>query len=189
MTDGELVTLSRQGNREAFAVLVGRWNPRLFRFLLRSLGDEDAARDTCQEALFRAWVHLGRLREPEHFKTWLHSIALNLCRDRGRRSERREVALGDAAALDDAVVDDASVLRESERRDGALLLEAVLARLPMEQRTAIVLRELEGFTSVEIAAMTGVPAATIRSRISYGLKALRRMLPVDASAQGGGTSR
>jgi RNA polymerase sigma-70 factor, ECF subfamily len=190
MTDGELVVLSRQGSREAFGVLVGRWNPRLFRFLLRSLGDEEAARDTCQETLLRAWINLGRLREPEHFKTWLHSIALNLCRDRGRRSERREVALGDAAALDGASVEAGGVLRESERRDGVLLLETVLARLPMEQRTAIVLRELEGFTSVEIAAMTGVPAATIRSRIYYGLKALRRMVPVGGgSVLEGGTSR
>jgi RNA polymerase sigma-70 factor (ECF subfamily) len=187
MTDGQLAVLSQRGNREAFGVLVGRWNGRLFRFLVRILGDEEAARDTCQEALLRAWAKIGRLREPEHFKTWLHSIALNLCRDRGRSGVVREVALDDADVGDRVALADGTVLREAERRDVGLLLETVLARLPIEQRTAIVLRELEGFTSAEIGTMTGVPAATVRSRIFYGLKALRRMLPDrDEIRTGGG---
>jgi RNA polymerase sigma-70 factor (ECF subfamily) len=58
----------------------------------------------------------------------------------------------------------------------AAQVRRVLGLLPEEQRTAILLHELEGFTSHEISSITGVPAATVRSRIFYGLKALRRML-------------
>jgi RNA polymerase sigma-70 factor (ECF subfamily) len=175
MTDAQLAALSQQGNREAFGVLAGRWDGPLYGFVRRVLGDEEAARDTCQEALLRAYTNLPKLREPAFFKTWLHSIALNLCRDRGRSPVQREVGL-DEAGVTDVWSGEASPHEEAERRDLGTVLRQLLDRLPLEQRTAIVLREFQGFSSSEIADMTGVPATTIRSRIFYGLKALRRMV-------------
>jgi RNA polymerase sigma factor (sigma-70 family) len=103
MTDAQLATLSQQGSREAFGVLADRWNRPLYGFLNRVLGDEEAARDTCQEALLKAYTNLDRLREPDRFKSWLHAIALNLCRDRGRSARfraLREVGLDDAQLLE-----------------------------------------------------------------------------------------
>jgi RNA polymerase sigma-70 factor (ECF subfamily) len=176
MTDAQLAALSQQGNRDAFGVLASRWDGPLYGFLRRVLGDEELARDACQEALLRAYVKLPSLREPAAFKTWLHAIALNLCRDRGRSPAQREVAL-DLAVVDEPPAAGASPFDEAQHENLASVLNRVLARLPIEQRSAIVLREFEGFTSQEIAAMTGVPAATVRSRIFYGLKALRAMLP------------
>jgi RNA polymerase sigma-70 factor (ECF subfamily) len=176
MTDAQLAALSRQGNREAFGVLAGRWDGPLYGFLRRVLGDEELARDACQETLLRAYVKLPSLREPAAFKTWLHTIALNLCRDRGRSPILREVAL-DHAMIEEPAAGDASPLDRAQSENLATVLHRVLARLPIEQRSAIVLREFEGFTSQEIATMTGVPAATVRSRIFYGLKALRKLLP------------
>lgn len=173
MTDAQLAVLSQQGNREAFGMLARRWDGPLYRYLRRVLGDSEAARDTCQEALLRAYANLHRLREPSHFKAWLHTIALNLCRDRGRSRAAREVALEDIDSVDPTARED----RALDRVDLATVLDRMLARLPLEQRTAILLREFEGFTSQEIATMSGVPAATIRSRIFYGLKTLRGMLP------------
>jgi RNA polymerase sigma-70 factor (ECF subfamily) len=176
MTDTQLAALSQQGNREAFGVLAGRWDGPLYGFLRRVLGDEELARDACQEALLRAYVKLPSLREPAAFKTWLHTIALNLCRDRGRSPGLREVAL-DHAIADEPPSGDASPFDRAQHENLATVLHRVLAQLPIEQRSAIVLREFEGFTSQEIATMTGVPAATVRSRIFYGLRALRKMLP------------
>jgi len=176
MTDAQLAVLSQQGNREAFGVLAGRWDGPLYGFLRRVLGDEELARDACQETLLRAYVKLPSLREPAAFKTWLHTIALNLCRDRGRSPMLREVTL-DQETAEEPASGDASPFDQAQRRNLAVVLHRVLARLPIEQRSAIVLREFEGFTSQEIATMTGVPAATVRSRIFYGLKTLRRMLP------------
>jgi RNA polymerase sigma-70 factor (ECF subfamily) len=176
MTDTQLAALSQQGNREAFGVLAGRWDGPLYGFLRRVLGDDELARDACQEALLRAFVKLPSLREPAAFKTWLHTIALNLCRDRGRSGVLRELAL-DHALADEPPSSDATPFDQAQHDNLSTVLHRVLARLPIEQRSAIVLREFEGFTAREIATMTGVPAATIRSRIFYGLKALRKMLP------------
>jgi RNA polymerase sigma-70 factor (ECF subfamily) len=179
MTDAQLVTLAQGGDREAFSLLARRWSRRLHRFLGRVLGNDEEARDTCQEALLRAWINLHRLREPDRFSPWIHRIAVNLCRDRGRsaRSRRlREVALAEVADVEHAAPE-ATPHEAAERQDLALVLRTLLARLPLEQRTAILLRELEGLTSTEIAEVSGVPAATIRSRIFYGLKSLRAMLP------------
>jgi RNA polymerase sigma-70 factor (ECF subfamily) len=193
MTDAQLATLSQSGSREAFGVLAERWNRPLYRFLHRMLGDEEAARDTCQETLLKAYRNLDRLRDPERFKPWLHTIALNACRDRGRSTRLRrlrEVGLDESEPLEPAT-EDSDPLAEAERRDVGEVLAKALARLPIDQRTAIVLREYQGFNSAEIATLTGVPATTVRSRIYYGLKALRRMLPehgvTQSHLQDGGT--
>lgn len=181
MSDTQLIVLSQEGSRRAFGLLARRQQGPLYRFLRRLLGDEEDARDTCQETLLRAFLNLNRLREPRHFKSWVHQIALNLCRDRGRS------AMLDAAGPGRTVTDtgggelDAVVaarsMAEGERADLSLVLREVLGRLPLEQRTAILLREVQGFTSEEIARITGAPATTVRSRIYYGLRALRKMLP------------
>lgn len=179
VTDAELVTMAQAGDREAFSLLARRWSRPLQRFIRRLLGNDEEARDTSQEALLRAWVNLHRLREPERFSPWIHRIALNLSRDRGRsaRSRRlREVALDDVPEVEPAAPQ-ATPHEAAERQDLAAALGALLARLPLEQRTAILLRELEGLTSQEIGTVSGVPAATVRSRIFYGLKSLRAMLP------------
>jgi RNA polymerase sigma-70 factor (ECF subfamily) len=183
ISDAQLALRSRDGDRRAFAMLARRFQAPLFRFLRRLLGDEDAARDATQETLLKAWVSIGRLREPEHVRTWFHQIALNLCRDRRRSPwaagtvplEETGAAESGSGAPAAVVTDDP--LQWAERRNLAAILDRALQRLPEEQRTAILLREVQGFTSAEIAGMTGAPAATVRSRIFYGLKALRRMLP------------
>ncbi len=178
-SDAQLVLRSSAGDRRAFDLLAGRCGQPLFHFLVTFVGDREEARDVCQEALLKAFANIARLRAPERFRPWLHQIAVNLCRDRGRG---RRVAL---VALDG---DDESMARElpaaapspldlAQRAELRQRLATLLARLPAEQRSAILLAELHGFTSVEIAAITGVPAATVRSRVFHGLKALRRMLP------------
>lgn len=182
MTDAQLAVLSQGGSREAFTLLARRWEPRLQRFLCRTLGNEDDAHDTCQEALLRAFVGIRTLRQPEHVGTWLHQIAINLARDRGRRRGGLRMVELDEAAAAEWPDRSASPHEDAERSEKAALVRRVLARLPEEQRTAIVLREMEGFNASEVAAMTGVPAATVRSRIFYGFKALRRLVGEHAAA-------
>lgn len=178
MSDAQLVMRARLGDREAFSSLASRCGGPLVGLLRRVLGDDDAARDAAQEALLKAWLRLDTLRDAEQFRPWLHRIAVNLCRDRHRRGARmRPVGLEavDAGGVDGETSD--SPLRAAERRDAAAAVRRALLRLPLEQRTAIVLREWEGYTSREIGELTGAPAATVRSRIYHGLRALRAMLP------------
>jgi RNA polymerase sigma-70 factor (ECF subfamily) len=182
MSDAELVTLSQQGNLQAFNDLAHRWDGSLFRFARRTLGDDEEARDVCQEALTKAYLNIGRLRDPAKFKSWVHHIALNLCRDRFRSPRRRAVTAeyeeGEAGEMHlvEAMGNAQTGEREERRVLLGRLLEGVMGRLPEEQRTAILLREYQGFTSEEIAEITGVPATTVRTRIFYGLKTLRKAL-------------
>jgi RNA polymerase sigma-70 factor (ECF subfamily) len=177
--DAELVVLSQQGDAEAFGQLARRWQAALFHFARRLLGNGDDARDVCQETLLRAYQNLPRLRDPAKFKAWIHLITLNLCRDRMRSPRARietqayeEETIGDARRFVPPATPERVV-------DGTRLAEAlggVLARISPEQRAAILLREYQGFTTEEIAEMTGVPTATVRTRIFYGFRAVRQLL-------------
>ena len=182
MTDAQLALRAQGGDRDAFACLAERWGGRLCGFLERLLGDPEEARDTCQEALLKAYVNIGRLREPAHFKAWIHQIAVNLGRDRGRAQRSRPTISIEEMSdehrprkVEAAQIAEAAVTAETLDLRG--ILDRALARLPVEQRTAILLREVEGFTSEEIGRITGVSGTTVRSRIFHGLRALRRMLP------------
>ncbi len=182
MTDEQLVELTQQGNTHAFNDLATRWEASLYRFTLRTLGNPEDARDVCQESLLKAYQQIGRLREGSKFKAWVHHIALNLCRDRFRspavRAETR--SLDDEDHQEGAIARELAALSPPQTRPerGVLMrtIEEVLGTLPAEQRTAILLREYQGFTSEEIGEITGVPAATIRTRIFYGLRSMRRTL-------------
>lgn len=182
LTDEQLVTLIQQGNASAFNSLSERWESSLYRFIRRMMGNSEDARDVCQEAWAKAYQNIGSLREGAKFRAWIHYIALNLCRDKFRSLKSRAIHAsyeeGGLETLPEGTGRSAqwAATKNVEQTSLKTLLDDVLRELPAEQRTAIVLREYQGFTSEEIAEITGVPAATVRSRIFYGFKALRRML-------------
>jgi len=181
MTDAELVARSQRGDLQAFNRLVQKWDAGLYRFVRRVMGNAEDAQDIVQESLLKAYVNIRHLRDPERFRSWLHHIALNLCRDwyraartRGATTVYEEQDLEHVRADARPAVPPAD--QRVERASLADLLHRVLERLPLEQRTAILLREYHGFTSDEIGQITGVPATTVRTRIFYGLRAVRRTL-------------
>jgi len=185
--DEQLVALTQQGDTGAFNRLAGRVESSVYRFVLRTLGDREDARDVCQDALLKAYQNIGRLRDGSKFRAWVHHIALNLCRDRfrspSRQREVRPADLSDASSgeLEGSALDQADPSEQHLRTQRFPLVRAIeeaLGLLPSEQRVAILLREYHGFTSEEIGEITGVPAATVRTRIFYGLRALRQSLRV-----------
>jgi RNA polymerase sigma-70 factor, ECF subfamily len=181
MTDTELAVLSQQGNAEAFNKLAQRWGEPLFRFVRRTLGNDEDARDTCQDTFVKAYTNIARLKNPERFKSWLHHIALNLCRDRYRAAKVRsaqeyEEGLSESFIPVNPTVEKAPD-RTAERTNLGEILTQVVDQLSPDQKTAILLREYQGFSTEEIAQITGVPAATVRTRIFYGLKTMRKLLP------------
>ncbi len=182
LSDERLVTLSQEGNLVAFNRLTVRWEQSVYRFALRVLGNQEDARDVCQEALLKAYLNIGRLRDGRKFKSWLHHIALNLCRDRFRSARiRSETRSFEETGLEEGRIateraERASPETKVAKADLMQVLGDVMNRLPVEQRSALLLREYHGFTSDEIGEITGVPAATVRTRIFYGLRSVRRML-------------
>jgi RNA polymerase sigma-70 factor, ECF subfamily len=200
-SDGVLVGQVLAGDHAAFNVLAHRWQKPLYNFTYRYTGQVEEAEDVCQEAFTRAYAQLGRLKDPDRFGSWLTTIAFRLCQDRGRRRGRRiEVSTEEMA---ESGVDPTAHLLSADMAGTAggivrlpvdptlqveveeigQLLQRALLKLPEEQRVALVLREYQGYSAAEIGRMLDVPVPTIRSRIFYGLKSLRRLLGRTAVAQ------
>ncbi|MEJ8278200.1 sigma-70 family RNA polymerase sigma factor [Pseudonocardia spirodelae] len=143
----------------------------LYRYALRQLGDEGAAQEAVQEVFLRAWRRADSYdASVASLRVWLFAIARNVVIDEIRRVAARpwrrrltdepEAGTDAIGPADDALVD-------------AWLVEEALRRLRPEHRQAIVEAYLRGRPHAEIAAEAGVPIGTVRSRVFYGLKALR----------------
>ena len=171
----EEVERAMRGDHDAFAALIGASANRLYALASLILRDSDRAQDATQEAIVRAWRELPRLRDPERFETWLRRMVVNACYDEGRRIRRRaEVSLLHLA--DHQVVDPTATFAESDR------IERAFRRLPLDQRTALVLQHQFGMTHPDIAETLGIPIGTVKSRIRYATSAMRASLEADDRA-------
>jgi RNA polymerase sigma-70 factor (ECF subfamily) len=183
-TDEELVARSIRGDNESFNQLILRWERPIYALAYRTIGREEDARDVCQETFLRAFRALPGFRGQAKFSSWLYRIALNLCHDWMRR-ERRVPVMQAPEGVD--LMDLAAEAEPSEsiedlvvRKDLIELVERVMAQLPEEQRTAIVLKEYHGLTFQEIADLIGCPLSTVKTRLYQGLTVLRRELAKSA---------
>ena len=144
----------------------------IYRLSYAIVGDEADARDSTQETFIAAWRSIRELRDPDRFDAWLQRIAVNaarmMLRARGRRRVR-EIPAGDVGRL--AVASDGGTRAIPERSD-ADTLGAALEGLPLDQRTILVLHHLEGHGVAELAAILGVPAGTVKSRLHTARTAL-----------------
>lgn len=147
--------------------------PELYRFVLRGLGDPGAAQDVVQEAFLRAWRAADRF-DPElaSLRVWLFAITRNAMLDHARSAKVRpwQRELIDPPHAQDVC---ATVADPSEQLVQSWVIEEALRRLSQEHRSAIVETHLRGRPHEEVAAELGIPVGTLRSRMFYGLKALR----------------
>jgi RNA polymerase sigma-70 factor (ECF subfamily) len=179
-TDEELVARSIRGDAESFNQLILRWERPIYALAYRTLGREEDARDICQETFLRAFRALPGFRGQAKFSSWLYRIALNLCRDWMRKERRAPIAQPpedvDLMELAAAAEPSESIEDLIARRDLTRVVERVMATLPEEQRTAIVLKEYHGLTFQEIADLVGCPLSTVKTRLYQGLTVVRREL-------------
>ena len=163
--DDYFVLLAQSGSQEAFARLVARWSPKLLAFAARTLGTTEAAKDVVQDTWESAVRGLKRLEDPARFGPWLYAIASRKCTDALRskyRHARNVAALAEAPA---------ETLESNA--DATLDLAAALKLLPPEQRVVVSLFFGEDMSIADIAAATGVPPGTVKSRLFAARKALR----------------
>jgi RNA polymerase sigma-70 factor, ECF subfamily len=179
-TDEELVARSRGGDVESFNQLILRWERPIYALAYRVIGREEDARDVCQETFLRAFRALPGFKGQAKFSSWLYRIALNLCRDWSRRQRRSPVAqLSEETDLDSLAAEHGpteSIEDLVARRELSAVVEQIMALLPEEQRTAIILKEYHGMTFQEIADLQGCPLSTVKTRLYQGLTVLRRHL-------------
>ena len=177
--DGELMLRYGAGDAAAFEVLYARHRAALWRFLLRSLDDEQAAADIFQETWVRVIAHRERYTVTARFKTWLYRIAHNCCVDHWRRVgrlTRREQR--DAEEMLESLADCSAQAPDeyAESAEQADALQAALRELPEAQRSAFLLYVDGGLGLADIATTTGVGVETAKSRLRYAVARLRSAL-------------
>ena len=173
-----LLERAREGDLNAFNDLVVCYQDMLFALVVRMVPDRDQASDAVQEAFFSAYRNMGSFRGGS-VKSWLSRIAINAAMDTQRLRKRRpsepypELEDDTWQPPADASADPVTTSLTSERHR---VLNAALAKITDDQRTAIVLYDVEGYDYAEIADMTGVSVGTVKSRIHRGRLALRALL-------------
>ena len=179
MTRSELVRQARQGDRDAFDILLTDVVDHLYRIARLVLRDFDRAEDAVQEALVRCWRDLPNLREPDRFDAWLNRILMRAITDEARK-KRGFVANVVQLKVEPAVADSSGALADRDE------IARVFERLSVEHRTIVVLHHYLGMTTDEAARTIGVPHGTAKSRLHYATEALRAALEADArgAAQG-----
>ena len=145
---------------------------------LRTLGDREEAADALQDALLSAHRAAARFRGDSAVTTWLHRIVVNACLDRIRRRQAHPtVPLPDGNRADDARAPAGSSRRPRRQdHDTALVVREALAALPLEQRAALVLVDVQGYPVAEVARILGVAEGTVKSRCARGRARLAVLL-------------
>jgi len=169
--DQALVEQVQAGDKQAFDVLVLKYQNKIIQLVNRYVHDADEARDVAQEAFIKAYRAIGRFRGDSAFYTWLYRIAINTAKNylvaSGRRPPRSDIDAQDAEQYEGA-----TGLKEYATPERLLLKDEIqeaiataIDELPDDLRTAITLRELEGLSYEEIAQTMDCPIGTVRSRI------------------------
>ncbi len=175
-TDAELLGAHVAGDPAAFGMLVSRHRDRLWGVALRTTGDPEEAADALQDALISAFRRADQFRGDSAVTTWLHRIVVNASLDRLRRRavRRTSVLPDDDENLPGVVaVDPHDAI---DRRETQLVITAALAELPVDQREAVLLVDVEGWSVEEAATMLGCPAGTVKSRCFRGRAKLAKRL-------------
>jgi RNA polymerase sigma-70 factor (ECF subfamily) len=167
--DRALLDAHVAGDPQAFDELVRRHRQRMWAVALRTLRDPEEAADAVQDACLSAYRAAATFRGDARVTTWLHRIVVNACLDRARRQAVRPIA----AMPDEAPADPRDLLAEL---DTALVVEEALAALPVDQRLAIVLVDLQSLSVAEAAAVLEVPEGTVKSRCFRGRARLAVLL-------------
>ncbi len=183
-SDAALLAAHVSGDPDAFATLFTRHRDRLWGVALRTMGNPHDAADGLQDGVVAAYRRADSFRGDAAVTTWLHRVVVNACLDRIRAAKvRRAEALPDD--LDDygdrgssytstSAVDDPEAAAIAEDRRRAVL--AALATLPVEQRAALVLVDMEGYPVAEVAVLLGCAEGTVKSRCSRGRERLAVLL-------------
>jgi RNA polymerase sigma-70 factor (ECF subfamily) len=175
-----LIERARAGDTRAFEDLAQREERALYRHALRIVGTTADAEDVVQDALFSAWRSIASFQGLS-FRAWLFRIATNRALDHLRSRKRRPELPLDPPADDDVtwaepVAPGPDLTQIAGDREALAHVETALGTLPAEQRTALLLRDVEGFAYEEIAVITSVEIGTVKSRIHRGRLAVRNAL-------------
>jgi len=170
--EADLLRLAQSGSRDALEQLIMRYERRIFALAFRLTGSVEDAQDAAQETFTRLHLRLREIQAGRGAGPWLCAVAVNACRDIGRRRRRsRLIPLPPAIEVPDALTDPE---RRAAARESQECLRAGLATLPEKERAALLLREMQGLSTAEVARALGSSEVTVRSQICNARMKLRR---------------
>ena len=186
-SDGELAVLARSGRQAAYGELMRRYREPVYRVVRIHVGHSDEAVDIVQDSFVAAFSAIGRYDGSRPFRHWINRIALNKCRDWGRRRKVRQLfglALPieaaeyfvDSAIHGEALIDDMDALRRATR---------AMATLPAKLKEPLILTAIDGLSQAETAAMLGISEKAVETRVARARKALDEMLALHNVSQVG----
>lgn len=185
--DWQLVQRTLAGEQKAFEMLVLKYQHRIERLIGRMVREQDLVPDIAQETFIRAYKALHQFRGDAQFYTWLYRIAMNTAR-KALLELKRNPVVADAALSAHADEDDETFLQQNEpisqetpeavlaAKEVAAAVNAAMDELPEDLRRALVLREMDGMSYEDIAAIMDCPIGTVRSRIFRAREAIATRL-------------
>lgn len=187
MDDKELVRLAQDGSDSAFEALVSKYQPKVFSMAMSFIRNREAADDAAQEVFLKAYLALPKFHLKSEFGTWLYRIAVNHIKDVLRkRSRAREIPLEDVKELS-FVAENGLEKAELEKEEAARrsLVHESVAGLPVKYRVILTLRDIQGLSYEDIAAVLHLSKGTVDSRLHRARKMLRTKLAPYLSGEGG----
>jgi RNA polymerase sigma-70 factor (ECF subfamily) len=176
--DEMLIQQVLDGDTASFELLMRRYNERVYRAARAIVRDEQEAEDVMQQAYVNAFSHLRQFNGSARFSTWLTRIAINEALARVRRQERYEPFDDERSNVEPFMLQspDENPERQAFTHELRGLLEWAIDRLPNGMREVFVLREVEGLSTLEVAACLDVSEDVVKTRLSRGRARLRRLL-------------
>jgi RNA polymerase sigma-70 factor (ECF subfamily) len=181
--DSQLVARAQQGDKQAFSLLVEKYQRKLTRLLSRFIRDQAEVEDVTQEAFIKAYRALPAFRGDSAFYTWLYRIGINTAKNYLMAMGRRAPTSTEVEAEDAEGFEEGEQLRDINTPESVLLsneiaetVNSTIEQLPEELRRAIQMREIEGMSYEDIALAMDCPIGTVRSRIFRAREAIAERL-------------
>jgi RNA polymerase sigma-70 factor (ECF subfamily) len=181
--DRQLVTRAQQGDKQAFNLLVEKYQRKLSRLLSRFIRDQSEVEDVTQEAFIKAYRALPAFRGDSAFYTWLYRIGINTAKNYLMAMGRRAPTSTEVGAEEAEGFEEGEQLRDINTPESVLLtneiaetVNSTIEQLPEELRRAIQMREIEGMSYEDIAQAMDCPIGTVRSRIFRAREAIAERL-------------
>jgi len=177
MENEKLIQQFISGDISAFNRLVRKWQDHLFNFLLKYTGDVELSKDIMQQTFIKVYKKLSTLQDHTKFQSWLFRIAVNLCKNEFRRLKNIPLSniLGDDKDDSQVLPSEIHAFTANNVSSNKIITKA-LQTIPSEQRIIIIMKHYHGLKFREISEIVKEPINTVKSRLYYGLTALRKII-------------
>jgi len=174
-----LISKARKGDKEAFNTLVKLWYRRIYNYAFKYFSDHDLAMEVTQRTFISMNAKIADLRETGKFRPWLYKIASNYCHDEKRKTRKEMMNVEhdmDKAKMKEVEASEYNPDMVYQQNELSEILLDALGMINEDQREVVIMKEYEGLKFFEIAEILSVSENTVKSRMYYGLSALRKIL-------------